>query len=94
MQEETPSLAPEAQNLVDAVTTALRDVRSRGKKQKVLTALSFMAPEGLDAMVWSKTVLAILDGNGATASILNNVVESCTVRSLKSALQVLRRLQD
>ncbi len=84
----------ESQNLVDAVTFALRDARKRSKRAKVLTALSFLAPRDLEAMQWSKTVLAILDGGEATASILEDILENQSVRALDSALMVLRRPQD
>jgi hypothetical protein len=84
----------ESQNLVDTVTMALRDARKRGKKGKVMVAITCLAPQGVEAISWSKMFLKILDGNGATASMLEDILENQSVRSLDYALRVLRRPED
>ena len=87
-------MEPESQNLVRTLIAAFRDARKRGKRAKVLTALSFLAPRDLEPMVWSTMVIRILDGGEVTASILEDILENQSLRALDSALMVLRRPQD
>ncbi len=85
----------EIQNLVNIVVASLRDARVRGKRGKVMIALSHLAPDNVnDPMIWARTVLTVLDGGEDFDSLLRTVIRESTLEKIETALRVLQRPQD